>query len=378
MQRRRTAHPNSLEGNPSPRRSLARVLRGPSARAGAFRAQVAGLVGLWRGGAGGARWRCALRAAIVSSAAAQPAAAHLDLTSPVPRESGRVVIGSETNGNLKEGPCGQLENGRTERVNVFSPGETIVVAWVEYVNHDSYYRVAFDAEGDDDFPAFAGPGVAAEGHDPRAYCPVDGHTILAYELEDRRGGAYEIEVTLPDIECERCTLQVIQYMYGRGRQQPYYFQCADLALRRSASRADAGADAAVPPAPRGSLDAGVELEDAGGRDASTFAAVAAESCWQALPPGELPPLAPLPDAGSGAGGGGGERSSEAPPELRDAGGPSVGSEVGGAASGGCGCRVGSSGGAPPAVAWVLPFLALCRRRYARGGSVLRREQTTKS
>ena len=45
------------------------------------------------------------------------------------------------------------------------------------------------------------------------------------------------QVTLPDVECERCTLQLIQVMtdkapYGDGND--LYYQCADLALRADA------------------------------------------------------------------------------------------------------------------------------------------------
>ena len=49
------------------------------------------------------------------------------------------------------------------RVSVFAPGETIEVIWAETTNHRSYYRIAFDRDGDDAFPTFAGPGIGAEG-----------------------------------------------------------------------------------------------------------------------------------------------------------------------------------------------------------------------
>src|SRR5690606_6077325 len=40
--------------------------------------------------------------------------------------------------------------------------------------------------------------------------------------------------TLPDIECESCTLQVVQVMYDKkpyGDGNDLYYQCADIALR---------------------------------------------------------------------------------------------------------------------------------------------------
>lgn len=229
--------------------------------------------------------------------------AHLDLLQPVPREQGRFRVDQITNTNLKEGPCGQRENGRTEKTNVFAPGETISLVWDEYVNHRSYYRVAFDLDGDDDLPRFSGPGVPQEGHDPRDLCPVDDRVILAYELNDASGGQYTLDVTLPDVECDNCTLQVIQYMYGRERARPYYFQCADLVLRRDLSSrvldAGAGADASV------SIfrDAGeaVSDSDAGNSfsDEQLAEFKAPDTCWQQLEQPPLPELADPPNPPSG-------------------------------------------------------------------------------
>jgi chitin binding protein len=165
---------------------------------------------------------------------APAAAAHIDMLQPPPREVGS---SREPNSDLKQGPCGQVTTGRTSRVSVFEPGETIEVTWTETINHRSYYRVAFDRDGDDAFPTFPGPGRGAQGIDPRGPCPVDGQVILAYELEDGARGNHTLQVTLPDVECERCTLQVVQYMFDATN--PYYFQCADVALRRR-DPADAG------------------------------------------------------------------------------------------------------------------------------------------
>jgi len=190
------------------------------------------------------------------------ARAHIDLREPQPREHGP---SRDPNSNVKSGPCGQEVNGRTDRVSVFEPGATIEVTWDETTNHRSYYRVAFDVDGDDAFPTFLGNGVGTEGIDPQGLCPADGQVILAYDMDDRSGGSHTLAVRLPDVECERCTLQVIQFMYDTGR--PYYFQCADLALRRSR------ATGASPDG--GALDAG--SGDAGALSAASAAGVSEPS-----------------------------------------------------------------------------------------------------
>lgn len=239
------------------------------------------------------RWRVTRGAGVValSVTVALPctALAHIDLTRPIPREQG-VRSREAPNSNLKQGPCGQIVDGRTDKVNVFAPGETIEVTWRETTNHDSYYRVAFDREGDDAFPMFEGTGAGAKGIDPSGPCPVDGQVILAYLMEDGMGGSHTLQVRLPDVECEGCTLQVIQFMYDTGK--PYYFQCADLALRRADAGARSSASAALagdPPADGGARDAGLDVAlDAAAPAAEVHAAA---GCWSMIAPPALTPTA---------------------------------------------------------------------------------------
>ena len=63
----------------------------------------------------------------------------------------------------------------------------------------------------------------------------DAVLLDAIEDGDRSQREYSVMVTLPDIECDNCTLQVIQVMYDKtpyevGKDDIYY-QCADLILR---------------------------------------------------------------------------------------------------------------------------------------------------
>lgn len=136
------------------------------------------------------------------------AGAHATLTYPAPRTLAN-----------KAGPCGAENSGRGSDVAVFEPGETITVTWDETVDHPGHYRIAFDDDGDDDFP------------EPRT--PEDDFpTTLVDQIPDREGGGlYSQDITFPDVECESCTLQVIQIMTTRVPYDSFYFQCADIALR---------------------------------------------------------------------------------------------------------------------------------------------------
>ncbi len=155
------------------------------------------------------------------------ARAHLDMTSPVSR------YGPDT---LKTGPCGVAGGERSPNINYFEPGQIIDVEWDEYVNHPSHYRIAFDEDGDDDFV------------DPATMQEYDSNDAVLLDAikDDSPTSLYRVSVTLPDVECDNCTLQLIQVMYDKP---PYvvpgndiYYQCADLVLRRG-DAPDAGTDA---------------------------------------------------------------------------------------------------------------------------------------
>lgn len=153
---------------------------------------------------------------------AGPAAAHIALMDPPPRTDA-----------LKVGPCGAGGSVRGTTVTTLQPGATITVKWEETVDHPGHFRIAFDEDGDDLFV------------DPAGFEDVSGGPgVLVDGIADRSGGGiYTQEITLPDVECDSCTLQVIQVMsdkppYGDGNDM--YYQCADLVL---------SADAEPSPAP---------------------------------------------------------------------------------------------------------------------------------
>jgi len=170
-------------------------------------------------------WPVAL---LLSLAALSPseARAHLGLDSPASRYGADV---------LKTGPCGVADGERTLNVTYYEPGETIQVIWDEYVDHPGHYRIAFDDNGDDDF---ADPATMMEFY--------SNDTVLLDEIADKGPGErdYVATVTLPNVTCDNCTLQVIQVMYDKP---PYttpgndiYYQCADLVLREGGEPPDAG------------------------------------------------------------------------------------------------------------------------------------------
>jgi hypothetical protein len=157
--------------------------------------------------------------AVALTVAPGAALAHVQLESPLQRESAQ-----------KTGPCGSSGSTRSGNVCTYRPGATITVTWDETIEHPGHFRISFDEDGDDDF-------VVPTGYDDIG--PYDGVLIDNIADRDVRGGdaSYSQEVQLPDIECDSCTLQLIQVMtdkppYGNG--DDIYYQCADIALSASA------------------------------------------------------------------------------------------------------------------------------------------------
>jgi hypothetical protein len=181
------------------------------------------------------------------------AGAHITLLDPQPRTESQKV-----------GPCGLANDPKPDApVAVFEPGQTITVRWTETINHPGHFRISFDPDGQDDFV------------DPASFDDFNSApSVLLDNIADTpSGGVSEVEVTLPTVTCERCTLQVVQVMtdkppYGDGND--LYYQCADIALRASGGDAVSASDVDNVSDASGANDAN-SVSDAGDSAQSTSA-----------------------------------------------------------------------------------------------------------
>ena len=183
---------------------------------------------------------------LATSGVSSVAFAHLDLDSAGTHKSryGRSEI--------KQGPCGREGGEKGTNVYTYEPGQTIKIAVDEFVPHPGYFRVAFAKDSDDEFvtPRTVAPFNRACMSDPADKCGAsdffNSPGVLADNLDPHKRGfpgkRYAWDVKLPDVECDSCTLQVMQVMTDiYPIHAPYdpsyasddvYYQCIDIVLKK--------------------------------------------------------------------------------------------------------------------------------------------------
>ena len=134
-----------------------------------------------------------LSAIVVASSifASAQVQAHLEITYP-PERAGTNSVGGV--------PCGTHATPGRGPARKLLPGSTVEVRWTETIDHPGHFRISFDADGQDDFV------------DPASYTDFyTAESVLLDDIPDNVGGGnYSASIVLPDIECDNCTLQMVQ------------------------------------------------------------------------------------------------------------------------------------------------------------------------
>jgi hypothetical protein len=170
------------------------------------------------------------------------AAAHVRITSPTPRSQDQ----------LKQRHCGQTGSARAN-VQTYKPGASLHLVWDEYVIHPGWFRVSFQQNGDGfEIPPASnginGSGAASNYPTEDLTGKTDSGTGSLIIADRIKHGTLSLDLTLPDVECDSCTLQLIQMMTDKP---PYatdttsddiYFACVDLVLSASAPDHPPGGD----------------------------------------------------------------------------------------------------------------------------------------
>jgi hypothetical protein len=233
----------------------------------------------------------------VSFATATTASAHISL------EQGGTHMSRHGDRSLKDGPCGEAGGKRGTNVYTYEPGQTISVSIVEFIPHPGYFRIAFDDDGDDGFKE----PVSIKPIDPKRKCPtaptdhcgtsdfynspsvLPGMDNLNPHLAKDAKASYTFEVKLPNVECNNCTLQVLQIMEDDDSHGPFdttpgagvadiYHQCIDLVLKRGGG-GDAGPSGSSGAAPAGDSGGCNVGRRAGGLSTAAVLGLALGALW---------------------------------------------------------------------------------------------------
>ena len=178
---------------------------------------------------------------------ALPATAHAHFTLLAPPPASK-----STNGGKGDPPCGPTDMAS----NVVTPvmgGSKLMLQVSETVFHPGFYRVALAIKSRSELPLDnvvkdasgmilppAGPGNAASAvyQDPPVF------PVLADHLWPHTSASatkmFSGEITLPNVNCDKCTLQVIEFMAEHGSNGPkagfFYHHCADLKITADTSK----------------------------------------------------------------------------------------------------------------------------------------------
>jgi hypothetical protein len=201
------------------------------------------------------------------------AVAHIKLTEPTS------WITTDGLGNpQKSGPCGAASGTSTNAVTTLEAGSKVTVKWTETIFHPGHFRIAIAA----DRSQLITPVPVVQNNDCKS-APIDTNPTwpviadgIDQHLTGQDGDPHEYEITVPDVECDNCTLQLMQFMSSHT-PGCFYFQCANVKIVKPDGGSqgepdggdvivDAGEDAGSVPLPEDAgvdTDAGTQIVDAG-------------------------------------------------------------------------------------------------------------------
>ena len=143
-------------------------------------------------------------------------------------------------------PCGP-DSGMAATPTAAQGGHDLMISLDETVAHDGFYRIALALKARTEFPVDNvvydsknmilppnGKPLGTSDHADTTATPK--FPILVDNLFPHKGAPMKPwlgKVTLPNVNCDRCILQVIEFMAGHGWNDPggyFYHHCAELKI----------------------------------------------------------------------------------------------------------------------------------------------------
>lgn len=128
---------------------------------------------------------------------------HALMINPVPRNN---------NAGNKVAPCGPTAKAAVPTVTV-AAGATLAIAWRETINHPGKYIFSWLQENDTPMAGVA-PVLVPDNQDNPNNLPHN----------------YTAVLTVPNVVCNNCTLQMVQSMEENPNVPTFYYSCVDIRI----------------------------------------------------------------------------------------------------------------------------------------------------
>jgi hypothetical protein len=153
------------------------------------------------------------------------------------------IVENERGDPQKAAPCGADPKAEmSTTVNKAVGGSKIHLKVLETIYHPGHYRVALAVNSREELPPDPATVERTTEKGPRSVwaaiqsppqLPVLADGLFQHYTRPASPQTYEADVQLPNINCPKCTLQIIQFMADHGYNQPggySYHHCADLTI----------------------------------------------------------------------------------------------------------------------------------------------------
>jgi hypothetical protein len=307
-----------------------------------------------------------------------PASAHFNLEAPPPNTT-------TTDGGMGSPPCGVgMPSGM---ITPAQGGHAITVKINEYVAHTGFYRIALALNSPSELPLDnvvkdssgnilppsgmpKGTSATAEYENPPVFPVLQDHL---FQHNGTGAQTFQMDIVLPNVNCDKCTLQVLEFMAGHGFNAPgtgdtgpgggyFYRHCADLKIT---------ADPSMPLMGTGGAGGG----SAGGAPATGGAPASMGGAPANGGSGGVSSATGGSAGGSAVGGAGGQAAAGAHAGGAADGGSQANAAGNGAAatgdSGGCSVSLARESGVLPIASLGLGLLSLFFRKRRRSASAPR-------
>jgi hypothetical protein len=160
-------------------------------------------------------------------------------------EPTNLLVQNEVGDPQKLAPCGGRSNDPGTPTNAVSEargGDMLHIKIREAIFHPGHYRVALAVNSQDELPPDPetttrdtprGPFSVSAKIDPNPSPPVLADGLFVHTERPAPGSFHEADIRLPNINCERCVLQIIQWMgeHRLNEDGDYsYHHCAALKI----------------------------------------------------------------------------------------------------------------------------------------------------